>query len=96
MFFRIFKIPEDKEVLYNANHITKIEVRYAVDVPGNPNAILQDIRSGIKNPDAIRHYTVYVAGDVLNLRADPDNPVVSLIEQIYNDAVKKTSDESKG
>ncbi len=87
MFIRIFRPKEDKELLLNVNHISKIEVEYAVPSnDGNYSSI--SLKQGLKNPEAVRFYRVHVAGEVLLLESNPDDPVMKVLEEIYKAAIK--------
>jgi hypothetical protein len=46
------------------------------------------LEEGFKNPDAVRFYKVHVAGEVLLLAANPNDPVVQVFEDIYKAAIK--------
>jgi hypothetical protein len=92
-FFRIFRLERGatRELLFNSDHISKIEVKYVGD---NDRAV--DARAGNSAPDAKRVYHVYVGGEELELRAKPGCPVVGLIEQIYRDSLKGIEQSQQG
>jgi hypothetical protein len=87
MFIRIYQPREDKEMLLNVNHISKIEVEYAVD-RGDGNYQKTLIEQGLQDPDAVRFYRVFVAGEEVLLLGDPNDPVMKVIDEIYKNAVK--------
>jgi hypothetical protein len=78
----------DKELLVNTDHITKIEVEYAMPGEGNADDSHVDIEDGLKTGDAIKWYKVFIGSEEVTLRSDPDDPVVKVIEDIYNKAIK--------
>jgi hypothetical protein len=87
MFIRIIRPNEDKELLLNVDHISKIEVEYVV--PGNGNEYWHtSVKDGMQNPAAKRWYKVYVAGEVLQVLGDSSDRVKDVIESIYNAALK--------
>jgi hypothetical protein len=87
VFIRIFRPHERKELLVNVNHVSKIEVEYAV--PGNDgNYWRTSLDQGLTNPEAVRFYRVFVTGEQLLLAANPDDPVIKVFEDIYKGAVK--------
>jgi hypothetical protein len=88
IFLRVFRPKEDKEILVNVNSIWKIEAQYAVKGEQGGMAVKTSLEHGLKNPDAIRFYTIFFGSESVGLPADPDDPVVKVIEQIYKDAIK--------
>ena len=87
MFIRIFRRSDDKEILLNVNLISKIEIEYGF--PGNDGNYWEtSLDQGAANPEAVRFYKVHVAGEVLLLGANPDDPVMKVFEEIYKNAIK--------
>jgi hypothetical protein len=92
-FVRVFRRDEGRitgEVVFDTDRISRIEVEYAVR-PTDPGSKLLrpvDTATGLKDENAVRCYRVFFGGDSVFLMANPNNPVVKIIEQIYNDAVK--------
>jgi autonomous glycyl radical cofactor GrcA len=87
MFLRIFRPAEEKELLVNIDHITKIEVKYVV--PGEKGEYwTTTLKEGVENPQAKRRYTIHVAGEVIRLLADEEDRVRAAIERIYQEAIK--------
>jgi hypothetical protein len=87
MFIRAFRLKEDQEVLINIDHISMIEVGYVAPDEKNEH-FSTSVQEGLDNPAAKRWYKVHVAGEVFQFLADPDDPVVRVIEEIYKSAVK--------
>ena len=88
MFIRIYRIKEQKEILLNVNHISKIEVEYAV--PGKDGDLWRTTLSvGNENPESQKIYRFWIAGESYTLINDPDDAVVGVIEDIYISAIKK-------
>jgi hypothetical protein len=85
-FIRILYPEENKEVLFNVAHISKIEVRYGVGSSLDRDEI--SLEAAAADPRAVRYYTVHVAGEELNLEANPDDPVLQVLGDIYNASVK--------
>lgn len=79
-----------KEVLYNTDHITKIEVEYGVPSsdPEDTNLVHVDAETGIDSEKAVRCYRVFFGSEKILLIASPDDPVTKIIEGIYHNAVK--------
>jgi hypothetical protein len=88
MFVRIFRPKEDKEILLNTDHIWKIEVEYGVRSSNGKKISKVLLSEGINNPDAIRSYKVFFGNEKTRLAAEPNDPVMKVIEKIYNDAIK--------
>ena len=87
MFIRILRPRERKELLVNVNHVSKIEVEYAM--PGGDGDYWRtSLDQGLTNPEALRCYRVFVAGEELLLVANPDDPVIKVFEDIYKGAIK--------
>lgn len=86
-FIRIVRKQQNMEMLVNVDHITKIEVQYAVD-NGNRQGVVVPLASGMSNPAALRIYKVFVGGEVLNFASDPNDPVVREIQKIYDSAIR--------
>ncbi|MFN5909180.1 MAG: hypothetical protein ACK5A3_24270 [Planctomyces sp.] len=94
MFIRLFQPRERKEILVNVNHVSKIEIEYAV--PGNDgNYWLTSLDHGISNPDAVRFYRVFVAGEEILLPSNPNDSVVRVFEEIYKNSIKGPDDQSE-
>lgn len=86
MFVRIFQHP-GKELLVNVDHVSKIEVEYAVPTSEGDYRLVP-LNQGVTDPNAVRSYRVHVAGEVLLLIANPDDPVLKIFEEIYKSAVQ--------
>ena len=87
MFIRIFRPSEGKEILVNVDHVSKIEVEYAV--PGNDGKYFSTtLEAGLNSPEAVRFYRVHVGGETLLLAANPNDPVVKVFDEIYKKAIK--------
>jgi hypothetical protein len=89
-FVRVFQIEKGhkKEVLFNTNHISKIEVKYGV--PSTYDTLLHAVPTdvGLTDENAVRCYEVHFGHDTMFIAANPDCPVVKIIEEIYTNAVK--------
>jgi hypothetical protein len=94
MFIRVYRHKEQKELLINTNSIWKIEVSYARR--GERDYHLTTLATGIKDPNAVRVDEVYVGSEVITMVAAPGDPVVQVIEDIYNKAVKGLSENQDG
>lgn len=89
-FIRILKPDDGMEVLYNVNHITKIEVLYGVRSKNPDDFRLHGVslREGLSSPDAERVYRLYFGSEKVLLPASPDDPVIRVIQNIYNNAIR--------
>lgn len=87
MFIRIFRPRERKELLFNVAHIWKIEVEYTEEGPDGRNWSTTP-QAGAENPATKRWYRVFIGNEEIFLASNPDDPVVKVIEDIYNNAVK--------
>jgi hypothetical protein len=87
-FIRILREGEDKEILININSISKIEVQYMMKAtqPGEV-ACTCSLRQGLSDPDAIRIYTLFAAGEKVSLTAKPGSKVMRMLEEIYKNAI---------
>ena len=84
MFIRIFVPDEQKEILFNTNTISKIEVKYQDEAGWE-----MSLEQAAANPNARRMYIVFFAGrEGVAFGADPNDPVVKVIEDIYRNAIK--------
>ncbi|MDB5350539.1 MAG: hypothetical protein JWN86_1786 [Planctomycetota bacterium] len=92
MFFRIYKSSSEgrRELILNSDHITKIEVEYSIPskVEGKTVLFSTSVQLGSADPNAVRNYKVFVGGEVLNLRSNPNDPVLNHIEEIYRNSIK--------
>jgi len=88
MFIRVLRPNENKEILINVDHISKIEVEYAMPSDGGKFHSIS-LEQGIKDPGAVRFYRVHVAGEVILLQSNSDGPVIKVIEDIYKAAIKR-------
>ncbi|MGI9078104.1 MAG: hypothetical protein ACR2G6_12380 [Gemmatimonadaceae bacterium] len=87
MFVRIFRRTERKEVLFNVNHVSRIDVEYAA--PGSDgNDWSTTLQTAYTTPEPVRYYKVHVGGEVFNLRSNPDDPVMKVFEDVYKNAIK--------
>jgi hypothetical protein len=92
MFVRIINAGENKEVLVNIDHISKIEVQYAVQAGDeSPQRLTYwhtSVEHGLKDSSAVRIYNVFVGGDVYCIAADSQSAVARVFDGIYKSAVK--------
>lgn len=87
MYVRIYRRNDDRELLLNVDHVSKIEVGYSV--PGDKGDYwCTTVADGQTDPSARKIYTVFVGGESYTLSANPDDPVMQVIEGIYKSAVK--------
>jgi hypothetical protein len=86
-FVRVYRPKDDKEILFNTDYIWKIEVFYAIPKQGGP-AWKVGLEEGMRNPQAIRIYEIYTGGEKITLFSNSDDPVLKVIEDIYNNAIK--------
>ena len=87
MFVRIYRPNERKEVLVNVNHISKLEVEYAVKGEDGDYHSL-DAKRGLADPGAARFFRFEVSGEEFLLQADPNDPVMKVFDEIYKSAIK--------
>lgn len=87
MFIRLFRQSENKEMLLNVDHISKIEVEYGIPSDGG-NCWSTSLDQGIRDPGTVRFYRVHVAGEVILLQSNPNDRVIKVIEDIYKKAIK--------
>ena len=78
---------EAKEIVFNVGMIWKIEVTYATKQ--GDRVFGTDLAGGMNDPNALRKYKVFVGSEVVTILSNPDDPVVKVIEDIYNGAIKK-------
>ncbi len=76
------------EVLYNADHITKIEVLYG-ELKDDKYVHLSSLERGQISPELVRVYCVTIAGEKepLQLFASNGGPVFDYIADIYKNAI---------
>ena len=87
MFLRFYRPIEDKEVYIDSNSIWKIEIDYSErDDAGR--FWRTSLGNGIKFPDAVRHYRIFVGSEQLYLRSNPDCPVIKVIEDLCKQSIK--------
>lgn len=87
-FIRFYRPKENKEILININSIWKIEVEYLKRVPGSNEGYPVPLKEGLTNPDAVRRYSVFAGSEMFSTTANPNDPVMQIIEKIYNEAIK--------
>jgi hypothetical protein len=87
MFVRVYRPREDKELLININSIWKIEVMYAAPNQSGGYTVV-GLRTGMKNPEAVRCYEVFFGNERSWLISEPGDPVMKVFEEIYNNATK--------
>ena len=89
-FIRLLRERERMEVLINVDCISKIEVWYGVRSADPDDTVLHGVslREGLTNPEAIRAYKVYVGGDPVLLDGDRNDPVIRVIQDIYENAIR--------
>ncbi|MCE9561531.1 MAG: hypothetical protein K8U57_05705 [Planctomycetes bacterium] len=85
-FLRFYRPKEDKEILINVGMIWKIEVSYLMK--GDDAYYKTSLKEGLEDENSVRHYRVFAGSEELSVVADPDDPVVKVLEEIYNKAVK--------
>ena len=91
MFIRLYRPSEQKEIIINLNHISKIEITYAI--PSENNDFWRTtLTEGSKNPISVRIYKFWISGESFSLISNPDDPVVAEIEKIYLSAIKSGED----
>lgn len=86
MFIRIACPNERRELLLNLENISKIEVEYYVRrKDGDLYQVSLD--DGINDASAVRCYKVYVGDEILKLMANPNDPAVIAIDEIYQSSI---------
>jgi hypothetical protein len=90
MFIRILRQKEQKEILFNANQISKIEVTYGFPPdPDKPHMLWETaLQAAVDSEDARRVYRIFVGGDTFLIDSGDNNAVTHAIEAIYKDAIK--------
>ena len=90
MFFKIRRPADRIELLVNVAQISKIEVWYAVPRHLEGTRLHHErvsLDEGLNNPEAVRFYDVFVAGESIFLAADPDSKLLAVIEEIYKNSI---------
>jgi hypothetical protein len=87
MFIRVFRHDEEAEILIRVEDIWKIQVKYAVPT-SDGTWFRTTLSEGMSNPNARRHYTLFVGDERIKLASDPNDPVLQVIEELYRNAVK--------
>ena len=85
-FIRFYRKAEEKEILINASMIWKVEVSYVVK--GERDFFTTSLEDGLKDPNALRLYRVFVGGETIKVAADPDDPVMKMFDEIYKSSLK--------
>ena len=88
MFIRLFRPKEDKEILINVDMIRKIEVEYGAVVPDDKWAYSTSLEHAATDPNTMRFYRIFVGNDEFFLAGNAGDRVVSVIEEIYKNAIK--------
>jgi len=86
-FIRILRKTEDVEILVNINNIWKIEISYGVPNAKGDLVHLTTLEHGLRSPEAVRFYKIFVGSEVIKLFAKPESKVLKVIEGIYKNAV---------
>jgi hypothetical protein len=87
MFVRVLAENQTREMLFNTNFIAKVEVMYGTQGPKVAWKTLPQF--GAKDPNVIRFYkATLTTGDTFMLMANPDDPVVKVLEEICKNAIK--------
>jgi hypothetical protein len=86
MWCRVYRKHENKEILFNTDHISKIDVTYLI--PDGKVGFDVSLEEGMKNPEAKRLYTFMVGGDIIKIAHLTDDPVTAALEEIYKKATK--------
>ncbi len=84
MFIRVILRNPDREIIVNTAHIWKIEVTH--HLPGRHGAANYDEYKD--RADAYLIYKVFVGGEVITLASTVPDPVLTVIEDIYKNALK--------
>lgn len=89
-FIRLIRETERKEILLNTDNINKIEVQYAVPSKKSGDTMLHGVtlHEAATNPEAIRLFKVFFGSETCLLRSLPNDPVVRVIQDIYDRAIK--------
>ena len=89
-FIRLLRPAEGKEILLNVAHITKIEVKYGEwsSNPDDRQIYGVTLAQGVADPNAMRTYKVFFGSESYLLPGVPNDPVVSVIQNIYNNAIR--------
>ena len=84
-FIKVRRPKDWMELLINVDQISKIEVWYTL--PGEIDHSRISLEEGLANPEARRCYNVFIAGESFLFLAEPDSEILSMIEDIYKNAV---------
>ena len=89
-FIRLMRESERKEILLNTENISKIEVQYAVPSKKSGDTMLHGVtlHEGATNPESIRLFKVFFGTETYLLRSLPNDPVVRVIQEIYDHAIR--------
>ena len=86
-YLRVYRDREKKEILVNVNHIWKIEVTYAVPDAKKPRMGLQvSLKKGAEDPNALRVYKMFFGNDTAELTPNLDDPIRTVLDEIYKNA----------
>lgn len=95
MFIRIMQAGQRRELLLNVNHITKIEVRYAIP-KADGDLVVTSLQVGVTNPSTVRTYKVYFGEESYLFASEPGNPIMRVFEDIYKHSVKGEDTDETG
>jgi hypothetical protein len=84
-FIRLRNVMEQREELINVAMIWKIEVEYGTVRNGQANKV--GLEAGLKNPNAVRFYRIFVSGQAFFIASDPNSAGMKLIEEIYHNSI---------
>ena len=87
MFIRIMK--DERELLLNLDHVSKIEVWYVIQDPKNPTKDYE-ISSSVAATavEAIRKYRINVGGEWYLIDSDPSGRIGLALSSIYEKSLK--------
>ena len=93
MFVRVIRPinGRDTEVLVNLAHVSTIEIHYMTE-----GGWAVDPRASLTNPDLVRVYKFFVAGESYLAQANPNSRVATQLQKIYFDAVADSEPSSSG
>jgi hypothetical protein len=87
MFVRVYRKGEDRETLFNTDHISRIEVEYGIFDKDAMNISLTTLDAA-EYPETVRVYRVFVGDKEYILPAVKDDAVIRVIQDIYSHAIK--------
>jgi hypothetical protein len=87
----ILVVHDDKEILVNTDHISRIEITYPEHDPKTGKKFATRLNYGRENLNAVRRYKVFFGNEAIVVPAG-DHPLHKAVEDIYKKAIKGPDD----